>query len=125
MEIVDLDIDGGLYARLAKLAREEQVPVQVIAERVLQDAMDPPEPARRYVSIECSRCGVSKHRFTRSKLARPGVFAHLFGCLACFRIRRYGETPIKGLKPAAPAAPAGRFLARPQAMEPGVPEALQ
>lgn len=119
MDIIDLDISETHYDGLARRARAEQVPLQVITERILQTALDLPEPAYRYAQLLCSRCGTTKHRYTRTRLT-PGTYQFYFGCLACFRIRKHGTAPVKGLpapapRPAPPPAPArGTSLAAPR-----------
>jgi len=147
MEIVDLDISEPYYLALARRAKVEQVPLQVITERILQDAIELPEPPYRYAMLLCSRCGTTKHRHSRTQaVPRTGTFRFFFGCLACFRIRPHATAQLRdyarlrlitveeaptAARPAALASPARR--PRPavaaalweREMVPGAPEAMQ
>lgn len=144
MDLVALDLPLKLYDHLRKHAAALECQAEDLLEDILQTSMEPDEPERKRVKLECNRCGFTNHKWARAKPIGKGEFAHLYGCVKCFRLRRYGTTTIKGwlklqlrlveddeLPCDAPVRASRRGLVLPclwlvpGLMYPGVPEALQ
>lgn len=103
-DLVDIDLPTPLYHRLLSFAAAAARQPGDIVDAVLCDAMEPPAPERTRATLDCGRCGFTKHRWARTVLIGGGEYAHLFGCVKCFKLRRYGTVAIRGCEQPGDAA---------------------